>query len=192
MEDIVRSTWSERVKRADDLRRGLQVQVEALEEQQDQLLDLYVAGRGISEDQFKKKNGTITVKIWELKSALESSETPDVDIDEVIAFPRELSSDLPTCWNRLEAQQRPRFLRAMLPGGATHSEGAIRTAKTPWFFLPFSTQPIGESTLAPQSMIDSNRLEEWLRGIDELRMQVIPLGKAPGQLSDQAMDGECR
>jgi hypothetical protein len=40
-------------------------------------------------------------------------------------------------------------------------------------------------------MIDSNRLEEWLRNIDELRTQLFPGSKFPGQLANMAAGSEC-
>ncbi len=149
MEEVVREMWKERHKLANEIVRKVEKQIEEMKLKQDRLMDLYISGKGITEDQFVKTSSDLEREMVELRLSKDRESIVEVDIDGVIEFAQSMLLDLPKCWNRLEPQRRPQFLRAMIPNGATYSNGVIGTVESPWFVMGLNSVPTTNAALAP-------------------------------------------
>ena len=127
-ETKLRKSWLEKAER----------QIAELTVMQDKLMNLYVLGKGISEEQFVTKSSAIEREIADLQAVSAQQGNIDVDIDGVIGFAQSMLVDLSGCWNRLDPQRKPEFLRAMAPNGVTCANGVIGTIDSPWFVTGFS------------------------------------------------------
>ena len=148
MDAVVRDVWNQRFNslRLDQSR--LERKIEAAQGMLDSLFDKYLSGSAITQEMFETKSQQFKDEIDLTRQELTALSLPKYNIDEVIAFARELLTDLPGCWNRLDPQLRSGFARAVVPTGVTLMDGAVRTATLPWYVTAFSGSTSDQSILA--------------------------------------------
>ena len=132
-EEIVRDLWSEQNKQKLSLATTLDQRIVDLKRKRQQLLDLYIEGRGISEEVFRQRDAAFENELNELTTMRSDSTDFNSDIEPILKFAKGLLADLKGCWNQTKPQYRSRFLRAMMPNGATYSEGTIGSTQSSWF-----------------------------------------------------------
>lgn len=148
MDSVVRDVWNQRFDslRLDQSR--LERKIKASQVMLDSLFDKYISGHGITQEMFETKSKQFNDDIVLTRQELAGLSLPKYEIEEVIAFARELLTDLPGCWNRLDPQLRSGFARAMVPTGVTYIDGTVRTATLPWYVTAFSGSTSDQSILA--------------------------------------------
>ena len=169
-EAVVRDMWAERNKESIALVASIDQKIQHLESNQEKLLDLYISGKGISEETYTVRNEKMTGEIASLRKFKDDSLSLEIEIEPIINFAKSMLQDLTGCWNRTEPHTRPRFLRAMLPNGATFKDGSLRTTQSTWFITAFSTSTTTDDALAAPSVLSWNQLVSWLMEMDQLRM----------------------
>ena len=148
-EEIIRSLWAEQSKQKLAVAATLDQSIVELKRKRQQLLDLYIEGRGISEEVFRQRDALFANELEELIALRSDSKDLDSDIEPILKFAKGLLSDLTRCWNQTKPQYRSRFLRAMMPNGATYSEGTIRTTQSSWFTTGLVTSLTTNDGLVP-------------------------------------------
>jgi len=148
-EEIIRDLWAEQNRQKLAVAATLDQSIVALKRKRQQLLDLYIEGRGISEEVFRQRDALFANELDELMALRSDSKDLDSDIEPILEFAKGLLSDLTGCWNQTKPQYRSRFLRAMMPNGATYSEGTIRTTQSSWFTTGFVTSLTTNDGLVP-------------------------------------------
>ena len=169
-EEIVRDLWREQNKQRLALETTLDQSIVNLKRRRQQLLDLYIEGRGISEEAFRQRDALFANELDELTALRSDSKDLDSDIEPILKFAKGLLSDLTGCWNQTKPQYRSRFLRAMMPNGATYSEGTIRTTQSSWFITGFVTSSPTNNGLVPPISFSWNLLVSWLTEMEQLRI----------------------
>ena len=169
-EAVVRDMWAERGKENIAYIASIDQKIQNHESSQEKLLDLYIDGKGISEETYVSRNSKLIGEIEALRELRSRSLSLEVEIEPIINFAKSMLQDLTGCWNRTEPHTRPRFLRAMLPNGATFKDGLLRTTQSTWFITTFSTSTTSDDALAAPSVLSWNQLVSWLMEMDQLRM----------------------
>ena len=84
------------------------------------------------------------------------------------------AGDLPGCWNRLEPQHRPRFVRAIYPKGLSYQDGTIGTAEKPWWLADSDALSDPGAGLVPPMGFDWNQVWGWMERIETTRAWLEP------------------
>ncbi len=147
-EAVVRDIWAERGRENVAHIASIDKKIQNLESNLEKLLDLYVGDKGISEKAYRSRSSKMNNEIEALRDLRSRSVSLDIEIEPIINFAKSMLQDLTGCWNRTEAHARPRFLRAMLPNGATFKDGSLRTTQSSWFITSFSSSTTSGDALA--------------------------------------------
>ncbi len=127
---------------------GLLVRRTTLEGKIHRLIDRALDGK-IDEKDYDEHRKLLRDDLDDVLIQIERSEELVVDLDAVLSFSKGLLTSLPDCWNRLEWQHRPGFLRALLPQGLTFEDGVIGTTQIPWLFDTFGQDSGANEGWAP-------------------------------------------
>ena len=100
-------------------------------------------------DSFNRQLERIETERVEILTQMHMSPTGEIDLGATLSFAESLLADLPNIWNRLDWQQKPKFVRSLYPTGLIFEDGAIGTAETPWLLRVFPAFPDDLSGLAP-------------------------------------------
>lgn len=137
---VVEDAWKDRVRHALVAEKRLAERMRDLEVKRNRLVDAFLAGRGIDEETYENQTRRLDRDQREVRDRIEASRTPEIDFTQTVAFAQTLLSDLRGCWNRLDAEQKPRFVRALYPNGLTYLDDAIGTTQNPWWWGDFGAE----------------------------------------------------
>ena len=159
-EAVVLDMWKESNKEKIATAKTIDTKIEAIEISQGKLLDLYIAGKGITEEIYSERNSKYLEEISKLEVAKSQNLDFDIDVNEVLQFSKLLFSDLKGCWNRIESQDKPRFLRSMAPNGVTYSNNGFGTIQSSWFIPGLVTSTSTNDACPPLTGVEP--LINWL------------------------------
>ena len=109
----------------------VQVTLDELNARETKLMDVYLSGKGITEEVFTKHLKSIEDQRIDLKEELSTLLVDHVDFAATIEKARRLMSDLPTSWNTINPLQRLVFLRFLVPHGLGYQNGTFGTPENP-------------------------------------------------------------
>ena len=148
-EEVVKDLCDQRAKSKRNLADSLKTQIFNIEARRQALLDLYIDGKGISEEMFRSRNLAFESELNALKTQQQIEEPTTLDVEKILVFARGLFSDLTGYWNQLDAHTKPRFLRTIMPSGVTYQNGLLGTTQSTWFLPKTLTFQSANNTLAP-------------------------------------------
>jgi hypothetical protein len=105
--------------------------LDELNARETKLMDVYLSGKGITEEVFTKHLKSIEDQRIDLKEELSTLFVDHVDFAATIEKARRLMSDLPTSWNTINPLQRLVFLRFLVPDGLGYQNGTFGTPENP-------------------------------------------------------------
>lgn len=154
---IVRDEWGSRTGAARADQERIDSRLRDLEGRRDRLVDAFVHERAIDGQTYEQQRRRLDEQMADLENLRLAAKVPSVDLERALLAAENLVTDLPGCWNRLQWQQRPQFLRAVYPGGVTFGNGAIGTDQKSWIFNCFGVETAPDNALAPQTLGSSKR-----------------------------------
>jgi site-specific DNA recombinase len=146
---VVEDAWNERISGKLATRLQLEQRIAALEQKRDRLVDAFVHDRVIAQDTYDSQQERVRRELAAAEGKLGETSYEVSTLPLTLDFAEALLSDLPACWNRLPARQRPAFLRSLYPHGLTLQGGRIGTAEIPWIVRDFGTPADSKSELVP-------------------------------------------
>ena len=145
---VVEPAYQERTATTAAAHSDLMARMADLDLKRDRLVDVYL-DRGIDPVTYERQSARLDREQADLRDRIEAARPIEVDLASTIAFASTLLDDLPGCWNRLDAQQRPNFVSALYPTGLVYADGSMGTTQTPWWMTPFGADPGGREDLVP-------------------------------------------
>jgi hypothetical protein len=145
---VVEDALNERTNADRAAHRALLARQEELEAKRNRLVDMYLDDK-FDPVTYEGQSARLDREQAELSVCIDAARPVEVDLTSTIAFARTLLEDLPGCWNRLDAQERPHFVSALYPTGLVYQDGSIGTTQTPWWMALSRADPAGREDLAP-------------------------------------------
>ena len=146
---VVRDEWGDRTGAARAAQERVDSRLTDLERRRDRLVDAFVHDRAIDRETYEQQRRRLDEQVADLRDLRLASKVPSVNLDRALLVAEKLVTDLPGCWNRLQWQQRPQFLRVVYPGGVTFGNGLIGTGQSSWLFNCFGVETVPDDAWAP-------------------------------------------
>jgi len=147
LDAVVEEAWKDRLRESLVVEKRLATRMSDLELKRDRLVDAYLDGH-LDQSTYEHQVIRLNQDEAQMKVQFAAAQPPEINLTRTLAFARVLLEDLPGCWNRLDWQQKPPFLRALYPTGLTYRDGSIGTAQTPWLLAQIGADSNGEYGLA--------------------------------------------
>jgi hypothetical protein len=149
---VVRDEWSDKTRAARAAQERIASRLTDLQSRRDRLVDAFVHDRAIDRETYEQQRRRLDEHVADLRDLRLASPVHSVDIDQALLAAENLVTDLPGCWNRLQWQQRPQFLRVVYPGGVTFGNGVIGTGQSSWLFNCFGVNTVPDDAWAPPTV----------------------------------------
>lgn len=107
-----------------------------LEGQKQELLEAFIYDKRIDKDTYDPENQRIQNSLRDLVGQRLAHASVPTDIQRLLEHAAGLIADLSGYWNHLNVTDRPRYVRAMFPGGLSFDGEAIGTGEMPWILWP--------------------------------------------------------
>ena len=148
LDAVVEDAWKDRRREAVVIAKRLEARMSDLAVKRNRLFDAYFFDARIDQPTYERQVTRVDQEVAQAQVQLGVAQVPEIDLSRTLAFAQTLLEDLPGCWNRLNWQQKPPFLRALYPTGLTYEDGTIGTTQAPWLLAQIGADSGRESVLA--------------------------------------------